>query len=46
VNGYIVFVLNRMKAVEARETIAAAFEQGKVATNIMQPGDVDFLDIR
>jgi hypothetical protein len=42
VNGYIVFVLDRLKAVEAREAIADAFKQGKIATDIMQPGDVDF----
>ena len=40
VNAYIVFVLNRMKATPARRAIIAAFEQGKVDTNIMQPSDV------
>lgn len=43
VNAYIVFALNRLKAREARQAIAAAFEQGKVATRIMQPSAVDFL---
>ena len=42
-NGYIVHVLYRMQAVEAREAIFDAFEQGKVDPKIMQPYDVDFL---
>jgi hypothetical protein len=43
VNGLIVFVLNRMKAVQARDVIAQAFKQGKVDTKVMTPADVEFL---
>jgi hypothetical protein len=43
VNGYIVHVLHRMRAVEAREAISDAFEQDKVDPKIIQPYDVDFL---
>jgi hypothetical protein len=45
-NGYLVHVLYRMQAVEAREAILDAFEQGKVDLSIMQPQDVDFLHDR
>lgn len=39
-NGYIVFVLNRMGVREAQPVIDAAFEQGKVDTGIMRREDV------
>ncbi len=42
----MVHVLDRMQAVEAKQAIAEAFEQGKVDESIMQPYDVDFLDWR
>ncbi len=42
-NGYIVHILDRMEAVEAGEAILDAFEQDKVDSKIIQPGDVDFL---
>lgn len=45
-NGYIVHVLYRMQAVEAREAIFDAFEQDKVDPKIMQSYDVDFLHDR
>lgn len=45
-NGYIVYMLDRMEAIEAREAILDAFEQDKVDPKIMQPYDVDFLNGR
>ena len=42
-NGYIVFVLNRMQAVEAGDAIIEAFERGIVDLSIMQLPDVSFL---
>ena len=44
VNAYIIFVLNRLHAKEARQAIASAFEQGKVDLDIIQPMDVEFLE--
>jgi hypothetical protein len=46
VNGYLVFILNRMKAIEAREAIATAFEQDRVDTRIMQWHDVTMFQDR
>ena len=43
-NAYIIFTLNRLRAKEARQAIALAFELGKVDLNIIQPEDVEFLD--
>jgi hypothetical protein len=43
VNAYIVFVLNRLKAVEAKDAVRAAFENGRVDTGTMDPRDVSFL---
>lgn len=43
-NAYIVHVLYCMQAVEAKQAIFEAFEQGKVDESIIQPYDVDFLD--
>jgi len=43
-NGYLVYILNRMAAVETQVAIVEAFRQGKVDPEIMQPGDVAFLD--
>lgn len=42
-NAYIVHMLNQIDAVEARDAIARAFEQGKIDTTIMTPDDVDML---
>ena len=42
-NAYVVHVLRRMQAIEAREAISEAFELGRVDTSIIQPYDVDFL---
>lgn len=42
-NGYIIFILNRMQATEAGNAIVDAFEQEKVDTGIMTPQDVQFL---
>jgi hypothetical protein len=42
-NGYIVYMFNRMQAVEASDAIVEAFEGGKVDTGIMGIGDVSFL---
>jgi hypothetical protein len=46
VNGYLVFILNRMKAIEAREAITTAFEQDRVDTRIMQWHDVTMFQDR
>ena len=43
-NAYVVDVLNRLRAVEATDIIAEAFEQGKVDTGIMDSYDVDFME--
>jgi hypothetical protein len=43
VNAYIVYILNRMQAVEASDAIVEAFEQEKVDTSIMQIQNVRFL---
>lgn len=43
-NAYIVHVLDRLQAIEAADTIAEAFQQGKVDESIVQPYDVDFLE--
>jgi hypothetical protein len=43
-NACLVHVLDRLGAVEARDAIAAAFQQGKVDRKIMEPADVSFLD--
>jgi hypothetical protein len=42
-NGYLVHVLDRLQAVEAKAAILEAFDQDKVDPKIMQPGDVQFL---
>jgi hypothetical protein len=42
-NAYIVYILNRMEAVEAADVVSEAFEQDKVDTRIMEPRDVDWL---
>jgi hypothetical protein len=42
-NGYVVFVLNRMQATEAGDAIVDAFELGKVDTRIVTLEDVTFL---
>jgi hypothetical protein len=42
-NAYVVYILRRMQAIEAREAISEAFELDKVDTSIIQPYDVDFL---
>jgi hypothetical protein len=42
-NAYVVHILRRMQAIEAREAISEAFELDKVDTSIIQPYDVDFL---
>jgi len=42
-NGYVVFILNRMQATEAGDAILDAFEQGKVDTKIMTLEDVRWL---
>jgi hypothetical protein len=42
-NAYIVYILNRMQAVEASDAIVEAFEREKVDTSIMQIQDVRFL---
>ena len=42
-NAYVVHVLWRMQAFEAREAISEAFELDKVDTSIIQSYDVDFL---
>jgi len=43
-NAYIVYILDRMEAVEAADAIAAAFDEGKVDERIIQLYDVEFLD--
>ena len=42
-NSYIVFVLDRLRAVEAADAIADAFEQDKVGTQIVHRDDVSLL---
>ena len=42
-NGYVVFILNRMQATEAGETILDAFEQEKVDRKTMRLEDVTWL---
>jgi hypothetical protein len=42
-NGYVVFVLNRMQATEAGDAILDAFELGKVDTSIITLEDVTIL---
>ena len=44
VNAYIVFVLNRLEAVEVKDAIRLAFEKGKVDSGIIVPGNIDFLE--
>jgi hypothetical protein len=44
VNAYIVFVLNRLEAVEVKDAIRLAFEQGRVDTGTMDVRDVSFLE--
>ncbi len=44
VNAYIVFVLNRLEAVEVKDAIRLAFEQGRVDTETMDARDVSFLE--
>ncbi|TRZ47092.1 hypothetical protein D4S03_11520 [bacterium] len=44
VNAYVVFVLNRLKAVEVKDAIRASFENGQVDTKTMDPRDVSFLE--
>ena len=43
-NAYIVHILNRLEATEAAETIAEAFEQGKVDRRIVDPESISILD--
>ena len=42
-NGYLVFILNRMQATEAGETILDAFEQDKVDRSTVTLDDVTWL---
>ena len=42
-NGYVVFILNRMQATEAGETIRDAFEQDKVDRKTVTLDDVTWL---
>lgn len=42
-NAYVVHILWRLRAVEAREAISEAFELDKIDPSIVQPYDVDFL---
>jgi hypothetical protein len=42
-NAYTVHVLDRLEAVEAREVIVAAFEQGKVDEKIIDPSSLRIL---
>lgn len=42
-NGYLVFILNKMEAIEARDAIAEAFAQDRIDTRIMQWHDVSML---
>jgi len=44
VNAFIVFVLDRLDAVEVKGAIRAAFEQGRVDTSIMDAGGISFLE--
>jgi hypothetical protein len=44
VNAYIVFVLNLLEAVEVKDAIRLAFEQGRVDTGTMDRRDVSFLE--
>jgi len=43
-NAYLMHVLDRLAAGEARDAIAAAFQQGKVDPKIMGPANVILLD--
>jgi hypothetical protein len=43
INGYVVFILNRMQATEAGDAIVDAFELGKVDTTLITLEDVTFL---
>jgi hypothetical protein len=43
-NAYIAWVLNSLEAVEARETVAEAFEQQKIDDSIIAPYNLDILD--
>jgi hypothetical protein len=43
-NAYVAWVLNSLEAVEARETVAKAFEQQKIDDSITAPYDLDILD--
>jgi hypothetical protein len=45
-NAYIVHVLDRLEAVEARKVILAAFEQGKIEERIISPGSLRILASR
>ena len=42
-NGYVVFILNRMQATEAGDAILDAFEQEKVDRKTMRLEDVTWL---
>lgn len=42
-NAYIIHILNDMQAREARQAIEDAFEQNKVALDIIDSEDVDVL---
>ena len=44
VNAYIVFVLNRLDAIEVKDALRLAFENGRVDTGIMDPRDISFLE--
>lgn len=45
-NGYVVHILDSMRAVEAGDAIVEAFEQEKVDLRIVQLHDIDFLEDR
>ena len=42
-NGYLVYVLDHLKAIEAKSVILEAFRQNKIDPAIMQVGDVTFM---
>ncbi len=43
INSYVVFILDRMQAIEATDAIVDAFEQDKVGTQIVYRDDVSLL---
>jgi hypothetical protein len=45
-NAYIVHILDRLGAVEAKKVIVAAFEQGKIDERIVDPRSLKMLDRR